>query len=97
MDDALSIELDTTTLSQKEREIVTYLSGYVVGTFYGRIRFSKHKGIYQQQYLSLLMACKLIEGSETDTSHQKLVDLKNRGSSWKVKSDTVIIFTFTEA
>ena len=43
------------------------------------------------------MACKLIEGSETDTSHQKLVDLKNIGSLWKVKSDTVIIFTFTES
>jgi hypothetical protein len=39
VDDALSIEFKSASLSEKEKSIVAYLSGYVVGTFYRRIRF----------------------------------------------------------
>ena len=85
-------------LNPKDKEIVTYLSGYVVSTLYKCLRFSKkEKGVYHQQCLSLLRACKYAEGSETDTSHHRLIDTKDRGGLWKVKADVVTIFTFAES
>ena len=65
-------------LTDREKSIVSYLSGYVISTFFRRIRFSKQKkGVYYQQALSFLTACKFIEGTETDTCHQRLINLRN--------------------
>lgn len=83
-------------LPEKEKSIVAYLSGYVVGTLYRRIRLSKMKGIYHEQSLEFLISCKLVDGSETDTRHQKLVEIKNRGGLWKIKSTAITIFMIAE-
>lgn len=102
VDDSLVFQFDRNApqlnLKAKDKEIVTYLSGYVVATLYKRLRFSKkEKGVYHQQCLSLLRACKYAEGSETDTSHHRLITTKDRGGLWKVKADVVTIFTFAES
>ena len=75
---------------------ITYLSGYVVGTLYRRIRFSKKQYLYHQHYLSILLACKCT-GTETDVRNQKLVNIKKRGGLWKVNSDTSAIFSAAES
>lgn len=96
INDSLNFKLEKDTFKTKDLEIISYLSGYVVGTIYRRIRFKMQGGEYQNQCLSLLLACKLQEGSETDTSKHKLIDIKNRGGLWKIKSDGVTIFKLAE-
>ena len=44
-----------------------------------------------------MTACKFIEGTETDTCHQRLIDLKNRGGLWKIKSIAITIFMIAES
>ena len=84
--------------TEKENEVISHLAGYVVGTFYRRIRFSKNYGLlYQQQALSFLLICKFVDGTETDTSHQKFTNLKNRGGLWVVRKDVVTIFSIAES
>ena len=54
-----SIEFHCAKLTQKERDIAKYMSGYVFGTLYRRIRCSKqHKQILNMQSLSILLAGK---------------------------------------
>ena len=86
-------------MDKKEKSIITYLSGYVVGTFYRRIKFSKSQSNceYAEQCLSFLSACKYQEGRETDTSHHSFVDLMDRGGLWKVSIDTIRIFSVAES
>ena len=95
-DDVLTFKHETTQFSDKEKSIITYLSGYVVGTLYRRIRFAKKQYLYHQHYLSLLLACKCTS-TETDVRNQKLVSIKNRGGLWKVNSDTSAIFSAAES
>ena len=95
-DDILSFKQEQTVFSEKEKAIITYLSGYVISTFYRRIRFSKKEGAYHDQCLSFLLACKS-SGNETDVSSQKLVNLKDRGGLWKVNGDTIAIFSVAES
>lgn len=96
-EDMFPSTFDDSSFNEKEKSIIAYLSGYVVGTLYRRIRFSKkNKEFYHYQALSYLMECKLVDGSETDTSHQKFVDIKNRGGLWKVKKDVLGIFIMAE-
>ena len=98
IDDSLTFEFQNADLSQKDKEVISYLSGYVIATLYKRLRFSKKaKRMYHQQCLSLLKACKYVDGSETDTSNQKLINTKDRGGLWRVKSDVQRIFTFAES
>ena len=80
----------------KEKAIIGYLSGYVFGTFYRRIRFSKHgnKDIYQQQCLSFLLAGKCSVDSEK--VEQKHVSLFDRGGLWRVTKEVFNIFSCTE-
>ena len=66
----------------KENVLISYLSGYVFGTFYRRISHSKvWQGRLGQECLSTLMAGKLNESSNPITTttdiHQKFVDAKN--------------------
>ena len=60
-DDVLSFEKENYNFSEKEKSIICYLSGYVVGTFYRRIRFSRSSNkdvLYHKQCLSILLAAK---------------------------------------
>ena len=61
-DDVLSFDdASSKFLSEKKISVISYLLGYIFGTFYRRIRFSKsgHFGsVYYQQCLSFLMAGK---------------------------------------
>ena len=59
-------------LNEKEKNIVTYLSGYVFGTLYRRIRMSKNQSDSTDQYLSLLLSCK--STSSEIRQDEKLVD-----------------------
>lgn len=98
IDDSLCFELENTDITEKDKEVISYLSGYVVGTLYHRLRFSKKaKGVHHEQCLSFLLACKLMENTEYDTSHHKLIDTKNRGGLWKIKHDVITIFTIAES
>ena len=97
IDDSLSFEFKEVELNQKEKEIVSYLSGYVISTLYRRLRFSqKHRQTSHQQCLSFLMACKFVEGNEREGRHN-LIDVHNRGGLWKAKRDVVLIFTLAES
>ena len=51
---------DISILTEKDISIISYLSGYVFGTFYRRLRSTKSNtsSYYQQQCLSFLMARK---------------------------------------
>ena len=99
VNDTLDLNFEmATTFNAKDKEILSYLSGYVVATMYRRLRFSKkEKGMYHQHCLSILIACKYVEGSETNTSHHRLIELKDRGGLWKVKHDVVVIFSIAES
>ena len=86
----------STSFTEKERSIVAYLAGYVFGTSYRRIRFSKaEKSSYHQQCLSLLSAGKYNE--ETNLKEHHLVNVHDRGGLWKVKREAVNIFCEAEA
>jgi len=97
VNNSLDLKLEEHKFTTKDLEIINYLSGFVVGTIYRRARIKMKAGEYQNQCLSLLLAFKLCEGSETDTSKHKLIDIKNRGGLWKVKSDGVKIFKQAES
>ena len=61
-DDVVHFDCDT-KFSAKEKSLIAYLSGYVFGAFYRRIRFSKtaHQDqTYHQQCLSFLVAGKCV-------------------------------------
>jgi len=94
VDDAVSVKSDV-QFSEKDGTVIFYLSGYVVGTYYKRIRFSKHQGIYHEQCSCFLMACKF-KDNEHDVSNHKLVNIKDRGGLWKVNSHTFNIFAAAE-
>ena len=75
-----------TKFSSKEKSLIAYLSGYVFGGFYRRIRFSKtaHQDqTYPQQCLSFLVAGKCVGGTVSLPEHRHL-DVLNRGCLWKV-------------
>ena len=92
-DDILSFNDEK--FSEKEKAIVGYLSGYVFGTMYRRIRFNaKSSDEYPQQCLSILLA-----GHSDDVSlpEHKLVDSRNRSGLWKVKLEVINIFITAES
>ena len=80
-----SIEFHCAKLTQKERDIAKYMSGYVFGTLYRRIRCSKqhYKQILNMQSLSILLAGKS-EVEDNDEPDNVLVKAKNRGGLWLV-------------
>ena len=96
--DSINFQQQQSDFSLKDIEIITYLSGYVVGTLYRRIRFSKRaKTMVDQHCLSILMACKYVEGTETDTSHHRLINERDRGGLWRLKYDCINIFKSCES
>ena len=84
--------------SEKDQEVICYLSGYVFGTFYRRIRFSKSRtqNIYRHQCLSLLLAGKVPEDS-AENPQFKLINARDRGGLWKVRKEVVAIFMVAES
>ena len=92
--DILQFNSNLTILNEKEKNALAYLSGYVCGTLYRRIRkVVKDKTDQQEAYLAILLATKI----ENDNSSSKqLVNIKNRGGLWSVSDDTVMIFHVAE-
>ena len=96
--DSINFQQQQSDFSLKDIEIITYLSGYVVGTLYRRIQYSKRaKTMVDQHCLSILMACKYVEGTETDTSHHRLINERDRGGLWRLKYDCINIFKSCES
>ena len=96
-DDVLSFDdASSKCLSEKEITIISYLSGYIFGTFYKRIRFSKSShfdSVYYQQCLSFLKAGKCNgEKIPIVLSEHRHVQLLDRGGLWRVTSDVTSIF-----
>lgn len=87
---------DVSVLTEKEKACIAYLSGYVFGTYYRRIRRSKQwNTALSQQYLSLLMAGKTSDSAEQNG--KSLIAAKNRGGLWTVSNDAIQIFIHVEA
>jgi len=97
--DILSTNHAITKFDKRQMAIISYLSGYVVSTFYRRLRFGKKQtnDHYTHTCLVFLSSCKLVEGKETDTSHHSLTSLRDRGGLWKVTYDTIRIFSIAES
>ena len=98
-DDVLEFDDSSSdSLSDKDMSLISYLAGYVFGTFYRRIRFSKsgnYGSFYHQQCLSFLMAGKIVDESMSMPEHQH-VEVLNRGGLWKVTSTVTSIFKIVE-
>ena len=95
--DVINFEDLSKDLTEKEKNIICYLSGYVFGTYYRRLRFSKSctQSLYHQQCLTILIAGKSSAEMQDLTEH-KLVNARNRGGLWKVSKEVISIFTTTE-
>ena len=79
-DDVVHFDCDT-KFSAKKKSLIAYLSGYVFGAFYRRIRFSKtaHQDqAYHQQCLSFLVAGKCVSKTISLPEHGH-VDVLNGG------------------
>lgn len=85
-EDTVDFKADSILFSKKEKSIICYLGGYVFGTLYRRIRYSKLcQNMLNQQCLSILLAGK-ITTDEHDLDEHWLVDIKNRGGLWKIST-----------
>ena len=86
--------------TDKERSIIYYLSGYVLGTFYRRLRFQKKSyggdENHKKQCLMFLSAGKS-EESIASLPEQRLVSARNRGGLWYVQFDVFEIFCTVES
>ena len=92
--DKLNIKnnVDISKFTQKENDIISYLSGYVCSTFARRIRNSKTwKSKQNQDSLSILLSAKV---EICDDS--MLIDARNRGGLWKVRPEITTIFSVAE-
>lgn len=92
-----SIKNSTDILTEKENSVIAYISGYVLSTFYRRIRKSdsSNSDIHQKQ-LALLKAGKIENPEKDELIFNQLIDSYNRGGLWHVNSDVLNIFTITE-
>ena len=80
--------------TKKELNIINYLSGYVFGTFYRRIRTSKSsQSMFGSQSLQILLAGK----SEVPSSDNMLTQAKDRGGLWRVTIQVFQIFRNVES
>ena len=88
---------DISTLTEKDISIISYLSGYVFGTFYRRLRSMKSNtsSYYQQQCLSFLMAGKC-SGENLPLPEHKHIEILDRGGLWKVDNNVTLIFKVAE-
>ena len=88
---------DISTLTEKDISIISYLSGYVFGTFYRRLRSTKSitSSYYQQQCLSFLMAGKY-SGKNLTLPEHKHIEILHQGGLWKVDNNVTLIFKVAE-
>ena len=88
---------DISTLTEKDISIISYLSGYVFGTFYRRLRSMKSNtsSYYQQQCLSFLMAGKC-SGENLPLPEHKHIEILDRVGLWKVANHVTLIFKVAE-
>ena len=85
--------LSLSSFSQKERDIVCYLSGYVFGTLSRKIRKCRNwSSKSSQQSLSILRAAK----TEENHSDVVLVNVHDRGGLWKLRLEACKIFLMAE-
>lgn len=82
--------------SDKEKNIVCYLSGYVFSTVYRRLRRSTStvKTEIAEKYLSLLLAAK--STCNESQPNEMLLNLRDRGGLWKMEPYAVGIFEQAE-
>ena len=84
--------VDISKFTQKENDIISYLSGYVCSTFARRIRNSKTwKSKQNQDSLSILLSAKVEICGDS-----MLIDARNRGGLWKVRPEITTIFSVAE-
>lgn len=98
IDDVPTFSYNGNQFTEKEKSIITYIIGYVFGTMFRRMRFSKlhNTTLYHQQYLSFVMAGKCKDEKLVIPEH-KHVELLDRGGLWKVNTDVVAIFSVAES
>ena len=83
-------------MSEDDKSVVAYISGYVFGSLYRKIKFSKKSSDdYYQQYMSILFAAKCDETCQVLPEH-KLIDTRNRSGLWEMKVEVVSIFITAE-
>jgi len=76
----------------KSRSIVEYLAGYCFRTMFTRLhRSKKRRDAKIQQLLAILKSAKL-----DDQHKQRLVNIKDRGGLWALKSPVIRIFEICE-
>ena len=89
-DSVVQFKYSSADLSDKEKSIVFYLTGYVFSTFSRRLRFTKKNNQNSpeilQEYLDILAACKLGDEKQELPEH-KLVNTKNWRVLWKVTAE----------
>lgn len=98
IDDVPTFSYNGNQFTEKEKSIITYIIGYVFGTMFHRMRFSKlhNTTLYHQQCLSFVMAGKCKDEKLVIPEH-KHVELLDRGGLWKVNTDVVAIFSVAES
>lgn len=81
--------------TEKERNIIKYISGYVMKTLYCRLRKSSaHRSDANVEHMSILLAGK--DTSESSTADDRFINAKNRGGLWKVTNGVFEIFFAVE-
>ena len=82
------------SFTKKELNIISYLSGYVFGTFYRRIRKSESsQSMFGYQSSQILLAGK----SEIPSDDNMLTQAKGRGGLWTVTTEVFQIFCNVES
>ena len=89
------VEFPTPSYSIKEIAIIKYLSGYVFGTIYRRIRRSKStQSMLGIQSLSILLSGK--SSLQNSSGSDLLIQAKDRGGLWNVTAKVLAIFVQVE-
>ena len=87
----VEFKLVQATFTEKDMHIINYLSGCVIGTFYRRNRYRMGASEYQKDCLFILSCFRCVEGTESDLSAHKLIDIKDAGGLTRVNKDQSLI------
>ena len=82
--------------SQKDMDVIRYLSGYVISTVYRRLYRKKVQSELGVECKDLLLAAKSTTADENTLKHSDLIKIKDRGGLWCVTDDVFQIFVCTE-
>ena len=91
-----SMQSENSNFTEKELNIIKYISGYVMKTLYCRLRKSTvHRSDTNIKHMSILLAGKdTCESSTIDDD--KFINAKNRGGLWKVSPGVFELFLIVE-